>query len=127
MKRAYAEAASQINDLPDVSAGLDTEIADNCVWVALANDRIVGGLVLVIRAGYAILANIAVDPSERGTGLARDMITLAEEKCRALHIPTLKLSTHIKMPQNVKLYEHIGWRETLRAGNKVFMEKQLTP
>jgi GNAT superfamily N-acetyltransferase len=124
--RAYATYAARIDDLPAVSDGVDEDIIANAVWVAERGDSLVGGLILVLKPTYAILANVVVAPSERGTGLGHALILRAEQECRERGVATLKLSTHVKMPENVTLYEHLGWTETARAGNKVHMEKTLT-
>ena len=121
--RAYSVYASRINDLPAVSEGLEFDIVDNAVWIAEDDGEIVGGLVLVLHPTYATLANIAVDPSTGGTGLGKALIERAEDACRKLKISCIKLSTHIKMPENVSFYEHLGWHVINHKGNKVMMEK----
>ena len=80
---------------------------------------------MVLRHEHAILANIAVDPSCTGMGVGRGLIDHAEAHCRALKKVELRLSTHVDMPENVDLYEHLGWEETGRSGNKVHMTKFL--
>ena len=123
--RAYENYTKSIDDLPEVSEGIEEDIANNTVWVVERNDKIVGGLILIFKPTYALLVNIAVDPCERGTGLGRALIVQAEEECRKLKILKLKLSTHVKMPSNVKLYGHLGWNETGRTESKIKMEKFL--
>lgn len=121
--RAYSVYATRINDLPEVSIGVEDDIANNAVWVAEDGGVIVGGLVLVLHPAHATLANIAIDPSASGSGLGKALIDRAEDACRKLKLPCIRLSTHIKMPENVSLYEHLGWRVTSLKGNKVLMEK----
>ena len=122
---AYAKYAGRITDLPDVSDGIANDICDHKVWVALAEDRIVGGLVLVIKEDQAVLANVAVDPIASGTGLGRALIDRAETETRQSGLNFLRLTTHAAIPENIGLYQHRGWRETGRKGNKVFLEKNL--
>lgn len=86
---------------------------------------IVGGLILVLKDEFAMLANIAVDPDCAGKGIGRGLIEHAEIQCRHLQKGELRLSTHVAMPENVSLYEHLGWKETGRSGNKVHMAKLL--
>jgi len=123
---AYAIYASRIVDLPAVSEGIEAEIRDNLVWVAVRVDQIVGGIVLVIETGHGVLANVAVDPVARGAGLGRALIDFVETEARGLGLVKLRLITHVAMPENVDLYEHLGWQETGRCGNRVTMEKRLT-
>ena len=95
------------------------------VWVAVQHDRIVGGLVLILRGGYGVIANVAVDPIAKGQGLGRALMDAAELGARQVGLRELRLNTHIDMPANVHLYEHLGWTETGRSGHKVSMEKML--
>jgi len=124
-RRAYAADLDRIADLPDVASGLGEDIVRHLVWVAEEGDRIVGGLVLVLRDDHAVLANLAVDPAARGAGLARALIDKAETACRARGIDRLVLTTHVEMPGNLSLYRHLGWTETGRGDRKIHMEKRL--
>jgi len=81
--------------------------------------------VLIPREDHAILANVAVEPSAVGSGLGRALIDRAETEARKLGIRRLILTTHADILKNVRMYEHLGWRETARIGNKVHMEKSL--
>ncbi len=122
---AYLAYAERGIDLPAVSEGIEDDIRDNIVWIGVLEGRTIGGAVLVPRENHAVLANIAVDPSVTGSGLGRALMERAEQEVRKRGIKTLKLSTHVDIPENVSLYEHLGWRETGRSGTKVMMEKIL--
>lgn len=122
---AYAPYRKRIRDLPPVSEGVADDIRSNLVWVAELDNSIVGGLILVLNDKHAILANIAVDPAFKGMGIGRGLINQAETHCRKLKKAELRLSTHIDMPENVRLYEHLGWKQIERSGNKVRMTKLL--
>jgi len=111
--------------LPAVSDGIREDIENNTVWVAILGLHVVGGLVLIPREDHAILANVAVEPSAVGSGLGRALIDRAETEARKLGIRRLILTTHADILKNVRMYEHLGWRETARIGNKVHMEKSL--
>jgi len=122
---AYSIYATSGIELPAVSDGVAEDIRDNLVWVADQDGRIVGGLVLVARQGDAQIANVAVDPSATGAGLGRALIEHAEREARRLGHRSMKLTTHPGLTANVRLYTHLGWQETSRSADKVFMEKQL--
>lgn len=124
---AYASYADQGIELPHVSEGIEDDIRDNSVWVAVAGARIVGGLVLVLRKDHAVIANVAVEPSASGTGLGRALMERAEAETRRRGLAALRLNTHVDIPRNVSLYEHLGWHVTGRSGNKVHMEKPVVP
>ncbi len=123
---AYAVYADKGIVLPMVSEGIEDDIRDNLVWVAVLDGRIIGGLVLSLQEDHARLVNIAVDPSASGMGLGRALIERAEQMVRKLRFKKLTLTTHVDIPQNVGLYQHLGWREIKRAGNKVYMEKAVS-
>lgn len=120
---AYAQYAASVPDLPPVSADCAGEIAKHQVWVAESDAEIVGGLVLIAEEGFMRLANVAVRPDRRGGGLGRALMALAERAALDQGYRELRLTTHIDMPENVRLYAHLGWREDGRSGNKVSMSK----
>ncbi len=122
---AYANYRQRLDDLPPVSEGIADDISANLVWVAELDRSVMGGLILVLGDEFAVLANIAVDPACAGMGIGRGLIEHAETECRRLQKRELRLSTHVAMPGNVSLYEHLGWKETSRSGNKVHMAKIL--
>ncbi|WP_150523037.1 GNAT family N-acetyltransferase [Roseibium sediminis] len=123
--RAYEPFRKTIPDLPDVSAGLAEDIQDHTVNVAMAGDEIVGGSVLILSENRATLANIAVAPDQGGKGIGGLLIRQVEVDTKAAGHTELHLATHVDMPQNVKLYEHLGWKVTETTGHKVLMVKQL--
>lgn len=122
---AYAVYADKGISLPAVSGGIADDIENNIVWVAVLERRIVGGLVLIPQETYALIANVAVDPSATGLGLGRALMERAEQEARHLGVGELNLTTHVDIPENVRLYVHLGWRETGRSGSKVAMTKML--
>lgn len=125
IEAAYAPYRKLIRDLPPVSEGVADDIKSNLVWVAELDHTVVGGLILVLNNEHAILANIAVGPGCKGMGIGRGLIDQAEAHCRRLKKAEVRLSTHIDMPKNVRLYEHLGWKQIEISGNKVHMTKWL--
>ncbi|WP_377511392.1 GNAT family N-acetyltransferase [Octadecabacter sp. R77987] len=121
----YAQARADIPDLPDVTGGLADDLVQQTCFAALWDDAIVGGLVLGLQDDYGHLVNVAVSPDHGGKGVARALITAAEDACRAAGLRELRLATHVKMPQNVVIYGRMGWIETGRDDRKVEMVKQL--
>lgn len=122
---AYAAASLRIDDLPAVSDGIEDDIGANNVWVAELDRMIVGGVVLILMDSHGLIANVAVAPTAAGLGLGRGLIEHAESACRNLGLTEIRLSTHVLMPENVRFYRHLGWSETSRSGNKVYMTKGL--
>lgn len=123
--RAYELYHVEIDDLPDVSGGVADDITNGSVWVAEKNRKILGCLVLNFNDNSAYLSNVAVDPIFAGEGIGKALIETAQNQTISRHLSELKLTTHVKMPENVALYTHLGWIEMAREGNKVFMTKKL--
>lgn len=123
---AYAPFRSRLPDLPDVSGGIPDDIRTRTVWVARIDVRAVGILVLAVADGTAHLANIAVHPDVAGKGVGKALIETAEGFARGEGVARIDLATHVGMPVNVALYGHLGWYETGRDGNKVYMSKALS-
>ncbi len=122
---AYAHYRDRIGDLPAMSENCAEEIAEHLVWVAEAGGRIVGALVLIPGDGFLRLANVAVHPDVRGSGLGRRLLILAETEARDRGFAELRLTTHADMPENIELYARNGWLRTGQQGNKVEMRKVL--
>ena len=122
---AYAEYASRIFDLPAVSAGTPEEIDQGQVWVITKNGKVIAGLFLSAQKGFLKLANLAVHPDHAGKGLGRSLMDHAENEAKRQGFGEMRLSTHVGMPENVAMYQYLGWQEYERSGNRVSMRKLL--
>lgn len=122
---AYANLAARIPDLPDVAAGLSDDIAQHCVLVADLDGRVLGGLVLMLAGEHAKLANVAVHPDARGSGIGGLLMDAAVVTARQQGLSEMRLTTHVAIPENVALYQHLGWQETGREASRVFMTKNI--
>lgn len=111
--------------MPPVSDGAADDIANNQVWVAVQDDDVIAGLVLVAGDGFLKLANLAVRPDHGGKGLGRKLIELTEQEAKRQGYAEMRLNTHVEMSGNVRLYEHLGWAEVSRSDHTVSMKKYL--
>lgn len=111
--------------MPPVSDGIAQTIANRRVWIAETADGIIGGIIVNPHEEFMMLENVAVHPDSSGMGVGAALIRQAEVDCVEFELHELRLSTHIDMPENVRLYEHLGWNETGRSGNKVLMSKKI--
>lgn len=125
IEEAYAIYTNRISDLPSVSDGVEQEIAENRIWVASDRDKIIGCVILVMEDGYVKLANLAVHPDHNGKGVGSKLMGFSESEAMNRGYGEMRLNTHAAMPENVKLYIHLGWHETGRNGNAVQMRKYL--
>ncbi len=122
---AYAVYTNRISDLPAVSDGVDQEIVENQVWVAIERDEIIGCVVLVWENDCVKLANLVVHPDHSGKGVGRKLVDFSENEAVIRGYSEMRLNTHAAMPENIQLYIHLGWCETDRDGNTVHMRKHL--
>ena len=87
--------------------------------------------VLLPKADHLLLDNIAGRPERQGSGLGRRLIEFAEDEARRLGLAELRLYTHVRMTENIALYERLGFEETGRGNvagyDRVFMRKRLSP
>ena len=111
--------------MPLVSSGIAEEITQNQVWVVTEDDEIIAGLFLIPKDGFMKLANLAVRPSHGDKGIGRKLTELSESEARRQGYNEMRLNTHVAMPENVQLYEHLGWEEVSRSDNTVSMRKYL--
>lgn len=99
------------------------------VTVAEREGVIVGVLVLDVTDRGFCLDTIGVDPANRGKGLGRTLLELAEAEARKAGFDSIYLYTHQRMTENQALYQRIGYVEIERIVDdglpRVFMRKQL--
>ncbi len=127
---AYQKYVSRMEKPPGpMLADYVDEIAQHQVWVAEADDEIIGGLVLIPYEDHLLLDNIAVHPSHQGRGVGQTLLELADAEAILQGYQELRLYTHIAMTENIALYTRIGWTETHRGEQdgyeRVFMRKPL--
>jgi GNAT superfamily N-acetyltransferase len=127
MRAAYQTYTARLGGetLPPMAVDYEDEIRSYPVWVAESEDTLVGGLVLMPEAGFLTVANVAVHPRFQGKGLGRGLMTFAEEEARRRGYRELHLATHVLLTENGSLYAHLGWVETSRDDDRVYMRKRL--
>jgi len=127
---AYGPYVARMGQKPgpmlDDYAGL---ISDGRVTVLVADDAVVGLVVLIPEADAMLLDNVAVAPGAHGRGFGRMLIACAEETARRSGYTTIRLYTHEVMVENVRLYGRLGYVETgrreERGYRRIYMEKAL--
>jgi ribosomal protein S18 acetylase RimI-like enzyme len=106
----------------------DRLIAAGAVSVLEEPDGTLAAIVVLLpQADHLLLDNIAVHPERQGRGLGRRLIAFAEAEARRLGYAELRLYTHEKMTENIRLYARRGFVETERRRDhgydRVFMRK----
>ena len=134
--RAFAEELGKRLDLEfDLKKSGDPELSQmkhphGTFIVARLGDMPVG--CVGIKGSGGALAEVKrmwIAPAARGLGLARRLMTSAEEAARALGIATLRLDTNSSLVEAVGLYRAMGWAEIERFNDDpypdLFFEKRL--
>ncbi|MCW4461938.1 bifunctional helix-turn-helix transcriptional regulator/GNAT family N-acetyltransferase [Sphingomonas sp. BT-65] len=135
LERYYAELAARFPTGFEVARSRDPDAADmirprGAFLVAMSDGMPVGCVGLKGGTGdTAEIKRLWVCPSARGLGLARKLMTAAEDAARNLSIATLRLDTNRALPEAAKLYRATGWTEIERFNDdpyaEVFFEKKL--
>jgi ribosomal protein S18 acetylase RimI-like enzyme len=63
------------------------------------------------------IGKLAVAPSHRRQGLARQLIDFAETRARALHLPALELQTRVELTENHATFRALGFAEVARTAH----------
>jgi len=104
-------------------------IANDQVWVILADAGIVGVIVLEETGDAFLLDNIAIAPDQQGKGYGRLLLEFAEAQAVDRGWGEVKLYTNALMTENISLYRRIGYVETARVTergfDRVYMMKRL--
>lgn len=125
IQAAYAPARQRGVLLPPVDEGVEEDIATNLVWVAEYDGAVAGGLIVAPVDDALHVMNLVVHPNAQGQGVARKLLSLAETHALTHGLSELRLATHRDMPENIALYQHLGWEENSREGVKVVMIKSV--
>jgi ribosomal protein S18 acetylase RimI-like enzyme len=100
------------------------------VIVAERADEILGLIVLGVDDEGFFIDNVAVDPSQQGTGVGKALLAHAETAARDAGYDSIYLYTHERMVENLALYSRIGYVEydrRLHGGARiVYLRKQLS-
>ncbi|MDC7741864.1 bifunctional helix-turn-helix transcriptional regulator/GNAT family N-acetyltransferase [Rhizobium binxianense] len=131
----YGELARRFEKGFEVSLSRDPDAGDmvrprGAFLVAILDELPIGCVGLKGSGGeVAEIKRLWVAPSARGLGLAKRLMTSAENIARALGIKRLRLDTNSALPEAQKLYRGTGWNEIDRFNDDpypdTFFEKRL--
>jgi ribosomal protein S18 acetylase RimI-like enzyme len=127
---AYGHYVERIGMLPGpMTEDYARVIRDARVTVAERDGAMVGVIVLNVTGEGFVIENVAVAPTERGRGLGRILLELAEDEAQHAGFTSVYLYTHEKMTENQALYSRIGYVEYDRRSDgdfsRVYMRKRL--
>ena len=75
-------------------------------------------MVLTPKDNFLYLGKLAVAAGQRGQGLARRMVALAEERAATLGLDGVELQTRIELVENQQAFRAMGFAETARTAHK---------
>lgn len=127
---AYARYVPLIGKPPGpMLDNYEKRIRDDLVYLFEAGEGLAAVLVLIEKAGYMLLDNIAVAPACQGRGYGARLIRFTEEEAKRLGFSEVRLYTHEVMRENIGLYERFGFAVTHRAReagyDRIYMNKKL--
>jgi ribosomal protein S18 acetylase RimI-like enzyme len=100
------------------------------VIVAERAGEIVGLVVLGVDDEGFFIDNVAVDPSQQGTGVGKVLLEHAETAAHDAGFDSIYLYTHERMVENLALYSRIGYVEYDRrvhgGARIVYLRKRLS-
>jgi ribosomal protein S18 acetylase RimI-like enzyme len=133
--KACVQAAFEIYlermDRPPAPMLLDfpSEIEQKHVWLAEAEDKVVGVLVQYETGQGFYVDTVAVDPPHQGSGVGKILLQFAEQEARRRGYDSLYLCTNVRMTENQRFYPSIGYIEVDRkldqGYDRVFYRKCL--
>jgi ribosomal protein S18 acetylase RimI-like enzyme len=127
---AYRPYVERIGMLPGpMTEDYDEVIRARQVTVAERGETLAGVLVTGADPDGFFIHNVAVHPDQRGTGLGRRLLELAESQARRAGYGEIRLYTHEGLTESRALYERIGYaeyeRRPLEGFSLVYLRKRL--
>ncbi len=121
IRAAYAPYRQAGLALPPVDEGIADDIARYAVWVAELDGIVTGGVIASRAPDSVHVMNLAVDPSASGQGLGNQLLAQVIAWAQSEGLTTLHLASHRDMARTLAFYRRLGWQETGREGEKVYM------
>ncbi len=129
-EEAYALYVPRIGKKPaPMIADFAAQIAESLVHVCVEGEQVRGYIVLYARDDHLHVENVAVFPSQQGTGLGRYLLAFAESEARKAGVTAIELYTNQQMTENLSFYPQLGYKEMGRGEEagfaRVFYRKEL--
>jgi GNAT superfamily N-acetyltransferase len=129
-RQAYAKWIPVTGREPrPMTADYDKAVAEHLVDMLYADFELAGLIEMIPEPDHLMIENVAIAPDLQGRGHGRFLLGHAEAVARTLGLPVMRLLTNQKWPQNVALYQHLGYKidreETFEHAIGVHMSKTL--
>jgi ribosomal protein S18 acetylase RimI-like enzyme len=113
---------------------LKQKAAEESVFLALLDGRMVGCVFLAEKQDHFYLGKLAIDPACQGRGIGRRLIEAAEALVGTTAKPIIELQVRVELSRNQATFTRLGFRETGRTAHAGFnrptsitMRKDLRP
>jgi len=101
-------------------ADIATKAESGEVWVI--GSPPVACMFLTLQAESLYLGKLAVSASQRGKGLARVLIGVAEARARALGLAAVELETRVELVGNHAIFQAMGFQEINRTAHPGYVQ-----
>ncbi|PIE14177.1 MAG: GNAT family N-acetyltransferase [Rhodobacterales bacterium] len=124
LRRAFAYMEGRI-DPPSSMANMSVEDLRNTseaseIWVIEEADRPIASVTLTPTDSTLYLDKLATSPTHRQEGLARELLTLAENRAQALNLSSITLNTRVELVDNHATFHAMGFEYVGEATHKGF-------
>ena len=129
-REAYAKWVPLIGREPKpMTADYDATVRKHRFDLLHVGSTLAALIETIAEADHLLIENVAVSPAFQGRGFGRKLMAHAEQVATGAGFHVVRLYTNKRFDENVKLYEHLGYRidreEVLTGGIAVHMSKQL--
>lgn len=112
---AYAKYISLIGRKPQpMTADYSRMVIENSIWLLIAENQLVGVLVLVYEPENILIYSVAINPEHQKQGLGRRLLVWAEQQAVQDGYKSIRLYTNARFEDNILLYKHFGYQEIRR-------------
>jgi GNAT superfamily N-acetyltransferase len=111
----YTPEAFVATVVPEV--GIRTRLEEGPIWVAERQARLIGTVAAKRTADSVLVRGMAVEPTARGLGIGKALLTLTEDFARKHGCKTLSLYTTAFLNHAIRLYQSAGYRFTTEKSN----------
>lgn len=124
IRQAFATMAGRVDPPSSAErldlAGLRAALAASELWVMEDLGQPVACVILTPRPGALYIGKLAVAGSMRRRGLARQLLSHARARARALGLSALELETRVELTENHAAFAALGFAETGRSAHEGF-------
>lgn len=129
-RAAYAKWVPIIGREPKpMRADYDIAVRDHLIDLFIDDGDLVGLIEMIPGGDHLLIKNVAVRPESQGNGLGHRLMFHAEEVARGLRVAEVRLYTHSRFEENIRLYLSLDYsidsRDQISDGFQVNMSKRL--